>query len=45
MAKMHKAYKYRLYPNKEQRTLIDRTIGCARLTYNLLLGDKQPLWA
>jgi len=36
----HKAYKYRFYPNKEQADLIDRTIGCVRFIYNLMLNDK-----
>lgn len=31
--------KYRIYPNKEQSNLIDRTIGCVRLVYNLMLND------
>ena len=38
--RMNKAYKYRLYPNKKQKELINKTIGCTRLIYNLLLGDK-----
>lgn len=33
------AVKYRIYPNKKQSNLIDRTIGCARLVYNLMLND------
>lgn len=33
------AVKYRIYPNKEQANLINKTIGCARLVYNLLLHD------
>lgn len=33
------AVKYRIYPNKEQSNLIDRTIGCVRLVYNLILND------
>ena len=33
------AVKYRIYPNKEQSKLIDRTIGCVRLVYNLMLND------
>lgn len=37
---MNKAYKFRLYPNKEQATLIDKTIGCARFIYNQMLSDK-----
>lgn len=37
---MNRAIKYRLYPNKEQSILIDKTIGCARKIYNLMLSDK-----
>lgn len=33
------AIKYRIYPNKEQANLINKTIGCARLIYNLILHD------
>ena len=36
---MFTSVKYRIYPNKEQSKLIDRTIGCARLVYNLMLND------
>lgn len=36
---MFTAVKYRIYPNKEQSNLIDRTIGCARFVYNLMLND------
>ncbi|MBQ0141084.1 MAG: helix-turn-helix domain-containing protein, partial [Kurthia sp.] len=25
----HKAYKFRIYPNKEQEVLIAKTIGCS----------------
>ena len=28
-----KAYKFRLYPNKEQQDLINKTIGCCRFVY------------
>lgn len=39
-----RAFRYRIYPNYEQETLIRRTIGSARYTYNLLLEDyKQQL--
>ena len=31
------AVKYRIYPNKQQADLINKTIGCARLVYNLML--------
>lgn len=33
------AVKYRIYPNKEQANLINKTIGCARLVYNLMLHN------
>lgn len=33
------AVKYRIYPNRQQATLINKTIGCARLVYNLMLHD------
>ena len=38
---MKRAYKFRIYPNKEQMILIDKTIGCARKMYNLLLADYK----
>ena len=39
----HKAYEYRIYPNKEQEILIARTIGCSRFVYNhfLEMWDKE----
>ena len=33
-----KAYKFSIYPNKKQRILIAKTIGCARFVFNHLLG-------
>lgn len=37
---MLKAYKYRLYPTEEQKELIEKTMGCCRLVYNLALELK-----
>ena len=37
---MLKAYKYRLYPNKQQEILIQKTFGCARFVYNKMLSIK-----
>lgn len=34
----HKAYKFRIYPNQEQETLIAKTIGCSRFVYNHFLN-------
>ena len=35
---IHKAYKFRLYPNKEQTTLINKTMGCSRFVFNHFLS-------
>lgn len=35
-----KSYRYRLYPNNAQATLLDRHFGCTRLIYNWALGEK-----
>lgn len=46
MVKM-KAYKFRIYPNKEQITLINKTIGCARFIFNYSLSkqqEKDKMW-
>ena len=31
--------KYRIYPNKNQSILINKTVGCARFVYNKMLSD------
>lgn len=37
---MEKAYKFRIYPNKTQENLIQKTFGCVRFVYNHFL-DKR----
>ena len=37
---MLKAYKYRLYPNKEQQKYFTKCFGCVRFIYNRMLSDK-----
>ena len=37
---MLKSYKFRLYPNKEQEFLIQKTFGCVRFVYNQCLAYK-----
>lgn len=37
---MEKAYKFRIYPNKTQEILIQKTFGCVRFVYNYFL-DKR----
>ena len=37
---MNKAFKFRIYPNKEQQILIGKTFGCVRFIYNKMLSDR-----
>lgn len=41
---MKKGLEIRLYPSKEQRDIIDRTLGCSRFVYNHVLAIKKELW-
>jgi putative transposase len=41
---MLKAYKYRIYPNKEQSYLLSQHFGCVRLVYNLALSKKKEAY-
>ncbi len=36
----NKAYKFRIYPTKEQEILFSKTFGCCRFIYNMMLSDK-----
>ena len=38
---MFKSYKYRIYPNKQQEELIQKTFGCCRFVYNQTLAYKK----
>lgn len=40
----HKAFKFRLYPNKEQQILLNKTFGCVRFVYNHYLDLKNRLY-
>ncbi len=37
----NRAYKFRLYPTKDQEILIMKTFGCARFIYNISLAKKK----
>ncbi|MFZ2497825.1 MAG: helix-turn-helix domain-containing protein, partial [Methanosarcina sp.] len=37
---MLKAYKFRLYPTKDQKVLIEKHIGSCRFVYNWALAEK-----
>ena len=44
---VNKAYKFRIYPNKKQIELINKTIGCSRFVFNFFLGkqkNKDAYW-
>ena len=41
---MIKAYKYRIYPNSEQRMQIAKTFGCCRFVYNQTLAYRKEIY-
>lgn len=41
---MLKSFKYRLYPNKQQQILINKTLGCTRFIYNYYLDKKIKIY-
>ena len=40
----NKAYKFRIYPNKAQEELIQKTFGCVRFVYNHFLADRKEAY-
>ena len=40
MTLRQKAYKFRLYPNQEQKQFFAKTFGCSRAIWNMMLADK-----
>lgn len=38
---MNKAYKFRLYPNKEQEQKLAMAFGCTRFVYNYFLNERK----
>jgi putative transposase len=38
---VQKAYKFRIYPNKKQIELINKTIGCSRFVFNFFLAKQK----
>jgi len=41
---IQKAYKFRIYPTKEQETLIAKTIGCSRFVFNHFLARWNDVY-
>lgn len=39
-----RGYKFRMYPNAEQRSMIHRTLGCCRFVYNRFLSIRHDEW-
>jgi putative transposase len=42
--RIYKAYKFRLYPNKKQEILINKTFGCVRFVYNKMLTEREKIY-
>jgi putative transposase len=40
----HKAFKFRIYPTREQATLINKTIGCNRFVFNHFLNKRKEAY-
>lgn len=41
---MIKAYKFRIYPNEEQKIYLTKTFGCVRFIYNKMLADRIRIY-
>lgn len=41
---MEKAYKFRIYPNKNQECLLSKTFGCVRFVWNHFLAEKEQAY-
>ena len=41
MVNIKRAYRFRLYPNKEQENLMARHFGCVRFVYNYFLNQRD----
>ncbi|QXM07003.1 helix-turn-helix domain-containing protein [Crassaminicella indica] len=42
--KINKAYKFRIYPNKNQIEIIEKTFGCSRFVYNYFLNQRNEVY-
>ena len=41
--KKQRAYKFRLYPDKQQEVLFHKTFGCCRFLYNRMLAVERRI--
>ena len=44
MKSVEKAYRYRIYPNKNQKEIIAKTFGCCRFVYNKYLAKRIEMY-
>ena len=44
MLMVHKAYKFRIYPDSNQALMIVKTIGCSRFVFNHFLAERSILY-
>lgn len=42
--KINRAYKFRLYPNQDQRIMLDKTFGCCRFLWNQMLHERTKTY-
>ena len=44
MRKIYKTYKFRIYPNKTQEILLNKTFGCTRFVFNHMLAERKETY-
>lgn len=44
MTKQNKSFKFRIYPNEEQKELLEKTFGCVRFVYNKMLAERKETY-
>jgi len=42
---IHKVFRFRLYPNLEQRQALERQFGCASFVFNTFLRERMDYYA
>jgi len=42
--KIYKAYKFRMYPNEDQKVKINQNLGSSRFVYNYYLNKKDEVY-
>lgn len=44
MRTIYKTYKFRVYPNKTQEILLNKTFGCTRFVFNHMLAERKETY-